>query len=112
MAETASNKAANIKDSAEIDQLRADLAALRKDFSTLGKDVLTATRHGAESASEAARAEAQRRLEQLGDAWEGARDRSVAAKHDVERRIEEHPLASVMIALGVGVVIGKLIDRR
>lgn len=111
MAETA-NKNVNIKDTEELEQLREDLAALRKDFSTLGKDFLSATKHGANSATDAARAEAHRRLEQIGDAWDDAKDRSSAAKHQVERRIEDHPLASVMIALGVGVVIGKLIDRR
>lgn len=113
MAETAvkmSNTTASEK--AEIDQLKSDLRTLREDFAKLGKDVVSATRHGASSAGDAARAEAQRRLEQLGDAWDTTKERGAAAKHDVERRIEEHPFASVMIALGVGVVIGKLLDRR
>lgn len=113
MAETAVKMSnTSTSDKAEIDQLKSDLRTLREDFSKLGKDVLSATRHGAESASEAARAEARKRLEQLGDAWDTTRLHGAAAKHDVERRIEEHPFASVMIALGVGVVIGKLLDRR
>ncbi len=110
MADTALKSSANER--AEIDQLKSDLKTLREDFSKLGKDAIAASRHTAESASDAARAEARKRLEQLGDAWDSTKDRGAAAKHDVERRIEEHPLASVMIALGVGVVIGKLIDRR
>lgn len=109
MAETAVKP---VNERTEIDQLKSDLKTLRDDLSKLGKDVLNASRNTAESAGEAARAEARKRLEQLGDAWESTKDRGAAAKHDVERRIEEHPLASVMIALGVGVVIGKLIDRR
>jgi len=100
------------KERAEIDQLKSDLRSLREDFSKLGKDVMNATKHGAGHASEVARAEARKRLEQLGDAVDTARERGMSAKHDVERRIEEHPLAAVMVALGVGVVIGKLLDRR
>lgn len=97
---------------AEIDQIKNDLRDLREDFSKLGKDVVRATRHGAESATDAARAEAQRRLEQLGDAWDSTKQHGAKAKHDVEHTIEKHPLAAVVIALGVGVVIGKALDRR
>jgi ElaB/YqjD/DUF883 family membrane-anchored ribosome-binding protein len=113
MADTAvkmSNTSAS--DKAEIDQLKADLRTLREDFSKLGKDVVSATRHGASSATDAARAEAQRRLEQLGDVWDSTKEQGVKAKHDVEHTIEKHPLAAVAIALGVGVVIGKILDRR
>jgi ElaB/YqjD/DUF883 family membrane-anchored ribosome-binding protein len=110
MADTALKPNANER--AEIDQLKSDLKTLREDFTKLGKDAVSATRHTAGSASEAAKAEARKRLDQLGDAWDSTKEQGAAAKHDVERRIEEHPLASVMIALGVGFVIGKLIDRR
>ncbi len=102
MAETAvkmSNTSAPEK--TEIDQLKNDLRTLREDFSKLGKDVVSATRHGAESATDAAR-----------DAWDVTKEHGVKAKHDVEHTIEKHPLAAVAIALGVGVVIGKILDRR
>jgi ElaB/YqjD/DUF883 family membrane-anchored ribosome-binding protein len=110
MADTALKPNANER--AEIDQLKSDLRMLREDFSKLGKDAISATRHTAGSASDAARAEAHKRLEQLGEAWDSTKEHGAATKHDVERRIGEHPFASVMIALGVGVVIGKMIDRR
>lgn len=96
----------------ELDQLREDLKAVRADLAALGKDLVSVTKSGAASASEAARDEARKRLEQLTDAWDDAKDSTRAAKRDVERTIEDHPFASVMIALGVGVVVGKLLDRR
>ncbi|MBX3351723.1 MAG: DUF883 family protein [Phycisphaeraceae bacterium] len=96
----------------EIEQLRDDLRAVREDLAALGKDVVSATKTGVHSASAAARDEARKRLEQLGEAWDDAKDTGRAAKRDVEHHIEEHPFAAVMIALGVGVVIGKLLDRR
>lgn len=114
MAETAVNPGMNkgANDRAEIDQLKSDLRVLREDLSKLGKDALSATKKSASTAGDAAREEARKRLGQLGDAWDTTKDRGVAARHDVERCIEEHPLTSVMIALGVGFVIGKLLDRR
>lgn len=115
MADTAVNPTGasrGVSDRSEIDQLKSDLRTLREDFSKLGKDAFAATRKSAESAGEVAKEQARRRLNQLGDAWDTTKDRGIAARHDVERCIEEHPLTSVMIALGVGVVIGKLLDRR
>ena len=103
---------ANDDTRSEVEQLKNDLKAVREDLATLGKDVVSATKTSVHSASEAAREEARKRLGQLGDAWDGAKDTGRAAKHDVERQIEQHPLAAVAIALGVGLVIGKLLDRR
>lgn len=102
----------NIDREGEFDRLKSDIHTLREDLARLGKDVLTATRSASGAAGESARAEARKRLEQLSSAWDEAGARGRAVKHDVEQRIEEHPLAAVMIALGVGVLIGKLLDRR
>ncbi len=39
-------------------------------------------------------------------------DRDVATmRHDLEKRIREHPGASIAIGFGVGLIIGKLIKR-
>ena len=41
-----------------------------------------------------------------------ASERSRGAVAAAEHKIEERPLTSVLVAFGVGLVIGKLIDRR
>lgn len=39
-------------------------------------------------------------------------DRDVATmRHDLEKRIREHPGASIAIGFGIGLIIGKLIKR-
>jgi ElaB/YqjD/DUF883 family membrane-anchored ribosome-binding protein len=46
------------------------------------------------------------------DALETGREKAVAAKGRLEELIAEHPLKSVLIAVGVGAVLGALLDRR
>lgn len=79
----------------------ADLAALTKELERLRND-LSKVAKATESLVRNARDDA---MEMGGEVWE-------SAKEKVERRVEEHPLQSAAIALGVGVVLGMLFSRR
>jgi ElaB/YqjD/DUF883 family membrane-anchored ribosome-binding protein len=78
--------AANRNLEEELDTLKAGLDTLRKDISSL------ASSFGDTATNEASR---------------GGRE-GVSA---VEHQIEERPFISVLVAFGIGVVIGKLINR-
>jgi len=81
--------------------LRDDLDALRKDVAKLSEDVRSIAGDRIGAARDRAR-----------DTANWARERGEAAANEVGHRIEERPLTSVAVAFGVGMVIGRLLDRR
>lgn len=81
--------------------LRDDVDALRKDLANLTEKMRGMSGERFESARAQAREAAQR-----------VRDRGQAAVDEVGHRIEERPLTSVAVAFGVGMLIGRLLDRR
>ncbi len=85
----------------ETANLRDDLDALRKDVSKLTDDVRGIASERVSAARDRARDTAYR-----------ARDRGEAVASEVGHRIEERPLTSVAVAFGVGMLIGRLLDRR
>ncbi|MEC9372641.1 MAG: hypothetical protein VYC34_02310 [Planctomycetota bacterium] len=88
--------------------LRSEIAAIRKDLQSLRHDVGGASHALLDTARSGASDVAQTAAE----AARAARDRGVAATRSVENKISEQPLASVGIALGVGVLLGALMRRK
>jgi ElaB/YqjD/DUF883 family membrane-anchored ribosome-binding protein len=89
----------------DVAALRADLDALRGDLGQLVRTLKTRTGNRAESELDALR----HRLERLaGDVQSSGRETA----QRVEAQIEERPFASVAIAFAVGLVLGRLFDRR
>jgi ElaB/YqjD/DUF883 family membrane-anchored ribosome-binding protein len=74
-------------------QLRDDLAQLRQDVSGLASDLFGAAREG------------------MSGAVDTAKKRGMEMADSLEEQIVEHPLASVGIAFGVGLVVGAVIRR-
>lgn len=92
MAMTTEKAADALRD--DVDKLKADIAALSETLgkyaNATGQDAMRGVRH----AREAAQARAQETV------------------HTVEQQITAHPLPSLLVAFGVGLLIGKLMDRR
>lgn len=95
----------------EIDALKGDLTAVRNDLQTLLKSVADDQReYGHETVQRIqdtvneARGEINRLAREA-----GARGREGVTA--VEHQIEERPFTSVIAAFGIGIVIGKLLDR-
>ena len=78
---------------AELDKLKADLATLRRDVSSL---------------TEALRERGTARARAAAD---GVRDQATQAAQTVSHQIEDRPYTSVLTAFGIGLVIGRLLDR-
>lgn len=92
--------------------LKQDVEALRADFDSLRQDVgqLVATLKG--NAGDRAEAELEQFRERLNrlaaDVRTGGRERM----RNVESQIEERPLTSLAMAFAVGLMLGRLFDRR
>ena len=89
----------------DVDAIKTDLDALRKDLASVLETIKGTARNRAESELDAL----QKRLNQIAtDVQASGRD-SLRA---VESQIGERPLVSIAVAFAVGLMLGKLLDRR
>ncbi|MGA2090335.1 MAG: hypothetical protein ABSH12_02610 [Endomicrobiales bacterium] len=97
------------------EEMKNDLAKLRRDLSVLSEDVKKilemktawVEKIGANLGQDAGEAwgDVQRKLRM-------ARARGEKAIDDVAMEIEDHPWKSILVACGMGVIIGLLIPKR
>jgi ElaB/YqjD/DUF883 family membrane-anchored ribosome-binding protein len=91
--------------SKDVAALRADLDALRGDLGQLVDTLRTKTGSRAEAEIDALR----KRIERLaGDVQTSGRETA----RRVEEQIEERPFASLAIAFAVGLMLGRMFERR
>ena len=83
---------------AEIAQIKNDIASLGKSLSAFGKD-----RIGSQSTAET--------LESAQQALKEIRDEMTSIEHDIERKVTEHPMQSLLIAAGLGFLAAYLVRR-
>jgi ElaB/YqjD/DUF883 family membrane-anchored ribosome-binding protein len=88
----------------DLDSVREDLAKLREDVANLATSLKGATSEALHEQIDAARA----RIDRLSGE---ARQQSRQTLDDLTDKIEERPLASILVAFGVGILIGRLLDR-
>ncbi len=88
-----------------LNRLREDVAGLKSSIAGLGK-------RGAADA----RAAADAKLDELHDELErlagDLHRRGEDTLAGVEQRVRDHPIASLLAALGLGIVVGRILDRR
>jgi len=89
----------------DIDSIKSDLDTLRKDLAT----VLERIKGTATSRAETEIQALQKRINKIADDVQVSGRESLRA---VEERIEERPLVSLAMAFAVGLVLGRLFDRR
>jgi len=88
--------------------MNEDLRALKEDLSQLRADLASLTG----KATNQAKAMGRERFEQMRQALAAAKEKGGAAVQGTQHQIEEHPWTAVAIAFGVGLLVGKLLDRR
>ena len=88
----------------EFDTVKDDLSKLRADISHLSSALKDTTSANVREQMEAIRT----RIDKITGE---ARTHGRQSIDDIADHIEERPLASVLIAFGVGVLLGRLIDR-
>jgi ElaB/YqjD/DUF883 family membrane-anchored ribosome-binding protein len=107
--------AANRNLEEEFDALKAGLDTLRKDIGARIDSFGDAATDEVRTRGRRARAALGRVTDRAGEVWDDAtteasrRGREGAAA--LEQRIEERPVISVLMAFGIGLMIGRLINR-
>lgn len=92
--------------------LKSDVDAIRSDIDVLRKDLATVLERIKGTATNRAEAEVQalqRRINKIAQDVQTSGRESLRA---VEEQIEERPLVSLAMAFAVGLVLGRLFDRR
>ena len=107
MAETTTQTEARIER-----DLKSDMNVIKADIDNLRKDLAAALDRIKGTAASRAESEIQalqKRINRIADDLQTGGRESLRA---VEERIEERPLVSLAIAFAVGLVLGRLFDRR
>ena len=107
--------AANRNLEEEFDALKAGVDMLRKDISSLVSSFGDAATDEVRTRGRRARAAVGRATERAGEVWDDATNEASRRGREgvaaVKQQIEERPVISLLVAFGVGLVIGKLINR-
>jgi ElaB/YqjD/DUF883 family membrane-anchored ribosome-binding protein len=102
-AKAASDGGRNAKE--DVDSLRSDLDTLRKDVSTLVGTLKSHATNRAEAELDAMR----QRIATLANDLQTTGHQQI---RKVEGKIEERPFVSLAIAFAMGLMVGRLLDRR
>lgn len=84
----------------EVQELRNEIAALKEELSNIGNTVSNIARSATDEGKDRVRAAAEHSRDQARQTW-GA----------FEKEVEERPMTSIAAALGIGFILGKLLDR-
>ncbi len=103
MAETSTKIERDLK--SDVDAIKADIDVLRKDLAKVLEGIKGTATSRAESEIQAL----QRRINRIADDVQSSGREGLRA---VEEHIEERPLVSLAMAFAVGLVLGRLFDRR
>jgi ElaB/YqjD/DUF883 family membrane-anchored ribosome-binding protein len=101
-------KSASEKDYAA---LEADFIRLREDVASLTETVKKVAAHEARGMADAMRDGIDGAAERVRKAGKRAKNSAQDAAESLQASVEEHPIQSVLVALGLGVVVGMLLRR-
>lgn len=96
----------------EVDTVQVDLKRLRDDVAALTQTIAALTAQQASRGLGAAHDAGEKVAETVQRAGEELKRASSEGVATLEQKITERPLSAVLIALGVGLLLGKLTDRR
>lgn len=96
----------------QMGDLKEDFHRLRTDLNNILRTMMEATRSEAGEAKEHLEAKAREQLDQLASAVSGARAQGREMAGKLCNHIEEHPMGSILSALGAGFLIGVLASRK
>lgn len=96
----------------DMEAIKSDIAALQVDLSSALKDLVAASKSEAGDIKDKLESQLRDRLSRLSDKADDLAQRGRRAVEGIEGAIEEKPLQSVGIALGVGLVLGAILSRK
>lgn len=92
----------------DMEHLRDSFQQLRSDVMDLLGAAFGAGKHGADAVKDRAAGAVDDLKHRLSD----LKGRGADAMGTVEKRIEDHPMQSALVAFGVGFILAKLLTRR
>lgn len=92
--------------------LRGDLGRLRADLAEVAQSLMDAGKMEASEARSRMQQMAQERLDDIRKALDTAKGRSRDATDVLKQKVEEKPLASLLIAFGAGMLFGTIMRRK
>jgi ElaB/YqjD/DUF883 family membrane-anchored ribosome-binding protein len=95
-----------------VDDLRDELKQIRADFAELAQTLVAVTKSEATDARSRLQAEAEKRIGQIRDTVHAAKEKGADGLESMRHTVEERPIASVVGAFSVGMVIGLLLKGR
>jgi len=100
---------ANAKPSADTtEEFKAELKELRDDIAKLVETVKAMGRERADSAFHSAREAIDDAADRIKSRAAEAQRRGEAAAEEVEAMITRHPLTSILVAIGLGYLVGRM----
>lgn len=96
----------------EMDALKQDIDRLRADLGGLLQAVRSEGSRQGENAKVKLREETMRRMDQLKDVWDTARDYGQKTYIKAHRGVGQRPMVSILTAFGAGLLIGRLLLNR
>ncbi len=99
-----------VQDEARV--LRDELAKVRADIAALAKDLRGLGLAAAGTAQRAAETEGERVRTNMDEAISDLRRQGEETLRGAKASIEERPLFAVLIALALGFILGRVLDRR
>ena len=94
------------------EDIKADLKTLKEDLKTGAREETQRLRDKAAEAEAKLRAKSDEVREQARSYYDDAAERFDEAQRYVVERVQERPLQSTAVALGVGVILGMLLAGR
>lgn len=84
----------------ELKELKDEFSALKGELSEMGKTVSKLARSATDEGRDRIRTAADQSREQARQSWSA-----------FEKEVEAHPMTSMAAALGIGIILGKLLSR-
>ncbi len=84
----------------ELQELKKEFSALKGELSEMGNTLSQLTKAATDEGRDRVRAAADQSREQARQTWSA-----------FEKEVEAHPMTSVAAALGIGLILGKLLGR-
>jgi ElaB/YqjD/DUF883 family membrane-anchored ribosome-binding protein len=96
----------------DYDALKNEISHLFDDLSGIAKTVTDLGKKEAGEARKVVEKEVEKKLGDLRAKLEGFREQGKEAFSGIEKQVTENPWASIAAAVGVGYIIGKLLNRK
>lgn len=111
MAQIATPTAKGDNGASRAEDLQADLAALRRDFAALTEHVAAMAEGGVRDAARGLADRGAKLRDTANTAAADAKHRGQAGIALVEGQVQAHPLVSILVAFGAGLVVSRLLVR-